>query len=697
MNNTKVLQKIKTYVKNEGMVDFIISKELKSKDSFIKKVINKIESYPNNKLKNKPIRFVFFKHNDFYILLQSKYLRPTKEDTRIGNYITHSLVFKKNIGIFNPIDYLNSNCFKLDYDLVIQNTPSIDNLLFSDMIKSIQPQNNKPIFSEKYKQLLSAVMLSNDKNKSIITISNDINPILKGLLDLLPPNIRQDITFSNLEFSKISENKAYNIYNYSDYSLNLTEVNSYTNFHEIMKDAEKINYLCFNYENDIYPKITKENRYVNFIFQNPSKIEMFYSFTEKYNYSLNELDLITLLFEYEASNINLTQEELERIIHFVQEQDNEESFKKLFILIQSKEDYKHNFTFFIYFLESFKKFFSKEEFVEILYSGIEKALYDKTYNIDLLFKKLFKIHNKKRELGILHNNFIDSLIEKKNSKSVLKSILIFNTYSFDILAFELKNHYFKFIANTDKNTLISLIEFYEDKRFPESFILLKYNKQDIQKYLFTLLENSKFSIWDLSNHNMNKEIKSYFEYKRNEIFSKNFLRKMMPFQKNELSLLKEFKNQLNIQNNIFSDLVKIVISNNKLNFTVLVDLYTSYSMYNAENKKLIFQYLNNILEKRFSKFYNKINFLHELHLNIESYPYLFTGLFIHEIDRTNYIDLKSIELEENLIPLKIIKKNKLDKKILKIVQKKYDNRVKRKNEKDKKLVFKDLLMLQIFN
>ena len=693
MNNTKVLQKIRTYVKNEGMIDFFISDELDDKDNIIRKKIKKIESYPENSLKNQPIRFVFFKCNDFYILLKSKHLEPTKGDSRRGNFITHSLVLNNKVEFFNPIDYLDSNCFKLD----IPNTLPKKDLSLSDVIHSISFQKNDMVFSERNRQLLSAMMITCKENKHLITISNNINPILKELIYLLPPNIRLNITFSNLEFSKISENKVYNIYNYSDYSLNLSEMNSYESFQEIMKDAEKINYLCFNYVNDKYPKITKENRYVNFIFNNPSKIEIFYSFTNKYNYSLNELDLLTLLFEYEASNINLTQEELERIIHFVQVQDNEESFKKLFILIKSKQDYKHNFTFFIYFLESFKKFFSNEEFVEILYYGIEKALYDETYNIDLLFKKLFKIYNKQSELRTLHNNFIDTLIKKKNSKSVLKSILIFNSYSFDILKFELKNHYFEFIANTDKNTLISLIEFYEDKRFPKSLILLKYNKQDVQKYLFTLIENSKLSIWDLSNHNMNKEIKSYFEYKRNEIFSKNFLKKMMPFQKDELSLLKEFQDQLNIQNNIFSDLVKIVISNNKLNFTVLVDLYTSYSRYSDENKKLILQHLNNILEKRFSKFYNKINFLHELHLNIESYPYLFTGLFVHEINRTNYIDLKSIELEENLIPLKIIKRNKLDKKILKVVQKKYDNRVKRKNEKDKKLVFKDLLMLRVFN
>ena len=693
MNNTKVLQKIRTYVKNEGMVDFFISDELDNKDNIIRKEIKKIESYPENSLKNQPIRFVFFKCNDFYILLKSKHLEPTKGDSRRGNFITHSLVLNNKVEFFSPIDYLDSNCFKLD----IPNTLPKKDLSLFDIIHSISFQRNDMVFSERNKQLLLAMMITCKENKHLITISNNINSILKELIYLLPPNIRQDITFSNLEFSKISERKTYKIYNYSDYSLNLTEMNSYKNFHEIMKDAKKINYLCFNYEDDKYPKITKQNRYVDFIFNNQSNLEIFYSFTEKYNYSLNELDLLTLLFEYEASNINLAQEELERIIYFLKEQDNEESFKKLFILIQSKQDYKHDFTFFIYFLESFKKIFSKEEFVEILYYGIEKALYDETYNIDILFKKLFEIYNKKRELRILHNNFIDSLIEKKNSKRVLKSILIFNTYSFDILESELKNYYFEFIANTDKNTLISLIEFYEDKRFPKSLILLKYNKQDIQKYLFTLIENSKFSIWDLSNHNMIEEIKSYFEYKRNEIFSKNFLKKMMPFQKDELSLLKEFKNQLNTQNSIFSDLVKIVISNNKLNFTILLDLYISYSMYDEENKKLIFQNLNNIIEKRFSKFYNKVDFLHELYLNVEPYPYLFTGLFVHELNKNDYIDLKSFELEENTIPLKIIEKNKLDKKILKIVQKKYDNRSKRKNEKDKKLLFKDLLTLRVFN
>jgi hypothetical protein len=693
MNNTKVLQKIRTYVKNEGMVDFFISDELDNKDNIIRKEIKKIESYPENSLKNQPIRFVFFKCNDFYILLKSKHLEPTKGDSRRGNFITHSLVLNNKVEFFSPIDYLDSNCFKLD----IPNTLPKKDLSLFDMIHSISFQRNDMVFSERNKQLLLAMMITCKENKHLITISNNINPILKELIYLLPPNIRRDITFSNLEFSKISKRKTYKIYNYSDYSLNLTEMNSYKNFYEIMKDAEKINYLCFNYEDDKYPKITEQNRYVNFIFNSPSKIEMFYSFTEKYNYSLSELDLLTLLFEYEASNINLTQEELERIIHFVKEQDNEESFKKIFILIQSKQDYKHNFTFFIYFLELFKNFFSKEEFVEILYYGIEKALYDETYRIDLLFKKLFEIHNNDKELRILHTNFIDSLIEKKNFKSVLKSILIFNAYSFDILKFELKNHYFEFIANTDKDSLVELIEFYQDKRFPKSLILVKYNQQDMQKYLFKLLENSEFSIWDLANHNMNEDIKAYFEYKLNEIISKNFLKKIIPFQKDELSLLKEFNRRLNTENDIFSDLVEIVIYNNKLNFTTLVDLYTSYSRYDEKNKKLIFHNLNNILEKKFSKFYDKIDFLNELHLNIEPYPYLLTGLFVYKIDKNNYIDLKSFKLEENIIPLEIIKNNKLDKKILKIVQKKYDNRVKRKNEKDKKLVFKDLLMLRVFN
>lgn len=693
MNNTKVLQKIRTYVENEGMVDFFISDELDDKDNFIRKKIKKIESYPENSLKNQPIRFVFFKCNDSYILLKSKHLEPAKGDSRRGNFITHSLVLDNKFELFNPIDYLNSHCFNLDIPITL---PAKDLSLF-DMIHSIPFQRNDIILSERNKQLLLAMMITCKENKHLITISNNINPILKELIYLFPPNIRQDITFSNLEFSKISENKVYNIYNYSDYSLNLTEMNSYRSFNEIMKDAEKIDYLCFNYEDDKYPKITKENRYVNFIFENPSKIEMFYNFMEKYNYSLNELDLLTLLFEYENSNINLTQEELERIIHFVQEQDNEESFKKLFILIQSKQDYKYNFTFFMYFLESFKSFFAKEDFVEMLYHGIEKSFYDETYNIDLLFKKLFEIHNKDKELRVLHNNFIDNLVIKKNPKSVLKSILIFNIYSFNILQFELKNHYFEFISNTDKNTLITLIDFYKDKRFPKSLILVKYNQQDVQKYLFRLLDNEEFSIWDLANKNMNEDIKAYFEYKQKKIISKNFLKKIIPFQKDELSLLKDFSRKLNTRNDIFSDLVKVVISNNKLNFAILVNLYTSYTMYNEENKKLIFQHLNNILEKKFSKFYNKVDFLHELYLNIEPYPYLFAGLFVNEIDRNNYIDLKSFELEENRNPLKIIKENKLDKKILKIVQKKYDNRVNKNNEKDKKLLFNDLFMLRVFN
>ena len=696
MKNIKVLQKIRTYVKNKGMVDFFISKELNGNENIVKKEIKKIESYPKSNLKNEPIRFVFFKCDNFYILLQSKYLKPTEEDTRIGNFITHSLVLENKINDFNPIDYLESSCFRLDYELIIKNELPKKDLSLLDMTKSIPHPENNVVFSEKNKNLLIGILASAQENKSLITISNDINPILKELMQLFPPSIRTDITFSNLEFSKISERKKYSLYNYSDYSLNLQEMNSYKNFNEIMKDAKKINYLCFNYEDNIFPNIeSKRNRYVNFIFNKYSNIETFYKFTEEYNYSLSELNLLTLLFQYESSNINLTVKELKEIILFVQEQNNEEAFKKLFILISNKQNYNLNFKFFVYFLEVFEKFFSEEEVTKILYNGIEKALYQKTYNMDILFTKLFKIYNNNRDLKVVHNIFIDNLILKKNLKKSLVNILSFNSYTFSILGHELNNNYFEFIANTDENNLVKLINFYKDKRFPKSLILVKYNHQDIQKYLFLLLDNEELSISDLARYKMTKEIKDYFKYKRNQIVSKNFFKKMIPFQKNELLLLQEFNRKLG--RDILPSLIEIVISNNKSNFTILVELYKSYSYYSEENKKLIFQNLNNILEKKFSKFYNKIDFLNELHLTIEEYPFLFTGFFIYSINKKNILNLENFELKENEIPLKVIGLNKLEKKILKVVQKKYDDTVKIQKIEDKKLKFKDLLMIRVFD
>jgi len=698
MKNIKVLQKIRTYVKNKGMVDFFISKELDGNDNIIRKEIKKIESYPKSRLKNKPIRFVFFKCNNFYILLQSKYLKPTNEDNREGNFITHSLVLENKIDDFNPIDYVDSNCFRLDYEFIIKKEFPKNDLSFFNMVKSIPTPNNNIIFSENNKILLIGLIISSQEKKSLVTISNNINPILKELMQLLPPNIRTDITFSNLEFSKISEKKIYTIYNYSEYSLNLNEMNSYKNFNEIKKDAEKINYLCFNYEDNIFSKIeTEKNRYVNFIFNNNSIIETFYKFTEKYNYSLSELDILTLLFQYESSNINLTVKELEDIIIFIQAQNNEKLLKKLFTLIYTKHDYIVNFNFFVYFLGIFEIFFSKEEFIKILYSGIEKALYDRSYHdIDLLFQKLFKIYDTDRKLKIIHNEFINNLILKRNSKKLLKNILVFNNYTFSILGYELNNNYFEFIAHTDKDTLIKLITFYEDKRFPKSLILLKYNQQNIKKYLFRLLEEEKLSIYDLARYKMNREIKDYFDYKRNQIISKNFLKKMIPFQQDELSLLEEFNKKL-VENDILYDLIEIVISSNKSNFPILTELYRSYPYHNEKNKELIFKNLNNILEKNFSKFYNKIDFLNELHSTIKPYRYLLTGFFIHNINQENVLNLTKLKLEKNEIPLNIIKHCRLDKKILKVVQKKYDNTVRIQKIEDKKLKFEDLLMIRIFD
>lgn len=699
MKNIKILQKIRTYVKHRGMVDFFISKELNNKKNILtKNEITKLESYPINNLGNKPIRFIFFHFNDFYILLQSRYLNPVDGDSRIGNFITHSIILDSNIGSINPMDYLHSSCFKLDYESVIKKNLFKKDLSFLDISQSIKPNISIPIFSEKNKQFLLAVIFTYRKNKKLITISNNINPIFEELLYLLPPNIRQDITFSNLEFSKISRKKIFNIYNYSNYSLNLDEMNSYENFHEIMEDAKKLNYLCFNYEDNIFPDmLTIQSRYVKFIFNNQSKIDIFYRFTEQYNYFLSELDLLILLFEYEAKDITLTTDELEQIISFVKKQENKKLLKELFILLQNKQDYNRNFQVFIYSLESFEQLFSKEEFVDILYDGIEEALYDISYDMDLLFKKLFKFCSSDKELKILHNAFINKLTTSKNSKKILKNILLFNKHTFDILKFELKDNYFEFIANTDEKSLIKLIEFYRSKRFPKSLILVKYNHQNIQKYLFSLLENSDFSIMDLANYNMNNEIKAYFEYKRNEISSKTFFEKMIPFQKDELSLLKEFSRKLVMKNDILSSLVEIIILNNTSNFNTLVELYISYARYDKTNKELIFQSLNNILEKKFSKFYSQIDFLEdELYLNIKPYSYLLTAVFIYKINKNYSVDLKIFTLEENLTPLKIIKKNKVDGKILKIVQKKYDTVKTRNNLKDRRLVFKDLIRLQVF-
>lgn len=599
-------------------------------------------------LKNFPI---LFKYKD-NVFVRSVYVGRDYTQ-RFGNYFMHTLEVDEID--FYPIDLYF-------WEGWVSNEEKVGSL---DLDPIEIEKVNSQIFILDDEELLSkliAALFLKDK-QIVIKTSNQTEGIklLNFMQKAFPLNIAKNITFSTYQFS------------YTD-CLDINLVIGDTEWEHI----DKSGFYFFDLTKDLYPKISIDNKYSQFIVKilnNPTRLEQFYSFFKSFNIDTvdSNLNFILELFLFIDSNkkIDSLGEVLSFVSGYMKKEDQEDFLKYLEPIISNIQTTNELETILSFYVDIFSNT-TLSNINEILanllnmslkgdypfsrFESFMQKVNQKDSDFEKSFAKYFLKQIEKDKINIDENEFYFLIKKLKDYMKVQEENILSDEYFQGIIVEHINN---KKIIDFKTITLFE-VEQQRKLLIVISNILLDDELKRLVQFFISYYEGENYFMTIKSL--MNTEAKIDFiillyEYKLNSIknrkeFLTNYIEKVGNYPEVYYnSLNKEQKiNQIKSWSNKIEEYQKYHFFNdiwqqiNESLFDSFLDSHKLHSLYLEKFNYIKLKKANSFLLRRALLNYELIDkqLLSEIKsLNEEDYK-IFLGYFFHLLDSSK---LKSTDFQ----------------------------------------------------
>lgn len=454
---------------------------------------NKYKRPQTNGIEDYPVRYLYHKFDDLYLLSKTTYIGKEHTSMREGNFISHQLI-KESSFVNSPISYfserdifynsISKNLFNDNGELVY-----LDDLLdkhYESNFSLVLEEEDILLFENLYPLILNALF---DNNKIIFNNIKDPIKVIQKIFYLIPDKYHNKITFNTFIESNECFDDLQFLNFYDKNNKNVNEKNIY-NVNDLIKFDSNVK--------------TKNYYFSNYLYQNNYSKDSL----EKVNSVFDQMDVSSLeeydkVFKIISNNEYTLNDDITEVLELVKVNLTEESYSDVYFNYFELALNSNNLTT----LKELKKInynvFYKNK--RNLNNKIFESLYNNDNNFinnldNLIKNELINIDDLNLLISTIENNS-DNEYDNNKLEILLNTLNKNNVNNKSILKIYINDIFSKLSLEQNDNKIISFINNLIEKYNEEILIInfmSKYNFSERvlnyfieKKYLNAILNNNE--------------------------------------------------------------------------------------------------------------------------------------------------------------------------------------------------------------